>query len=205
MCTEVISMNGQNPKSVALLLSIGTGDSTISRFEEGPLGKYWGYVNAARRLASESKLPHHRVQGLTSLVGIPYFRFNVPVELGLGKMKLDEWKKPTKFNRCKESTLEKIRRVTEQYCDQEDTQQQLKKVAEILVAHRKERTKSDLWGFASSGVQYRCTVEKCSRCQELRPRKRDLEIHLRDKHNLDEKELTKHISLGICPPRGENM
>ncbi|OCL02481.1 FabD/lysophospholipase-like protein, partial [Glonium stellatum] len=146
MFWEVANMNGGDPKSVSLLLSIGTGESKINRFKDGPVGKYRGYLNAARRLASSSAAVHENLQALGKAFGIPYYRFNVPG--GLGKMKLDEWK-PRRGR--KEGTLEKICSLTENYCNQSDVRKQLVKVAQILVEHRKDRAKSDMWGLVSKG------------------------------------------------------
>lgn len=204
MFNEVSGMNGSDAKSIALLLSIGTGKIPISRFEKGLLRKYLGYINAARRLASDSEAPHQRLEGHKQIWDLPYFRFNVPEGLGLDKIKLDEWITPGRFRKCQESTLGKIARVTEKYCEQEEVRKQLKKVAEILVNHRKEREKSDLWGMVSRGVQYRCTYKKCHRSQELRPRREDLEIHLRVEHKVKDNDLQKWLKQGICPPLKPN-
>jgi len=191
MLHEVSSMTGHNPKSIALLLSIGTGEVSISRFQEGRIGKYLAYLNAAKRLASDSAIAHERLQAQKTRFNIPYYRFNVPVDFGLGKIKLDEWKP---------DTLERIRNLTETYCGQSEVQRQLKEVARIMVDHRIARKESELWGFVSSGHQYRCAVERCSRCQELRPRRRDMVAHLKGKHDLKDDELHEKISAGMIPP-----
>lgn len=204
MLAEVAAMNGQNVDNVALLLSIGTGDSDISRFEKGPLRKYLGYFNAARKLASDSKAPHERLLAQKQWrEDFQYHRFNVPTEFDLGKMKLDEWKKPGPLNSCTESTIEKIRKTTERYCDQQKVKTRLQNVARILVRQRKLRAESDLWPFRCSGLQYRCTVKKCPRCQELKLRREELEDHLKEKHwnELRRGEsLDSLVAKGTCPP-----
>lgn len=203
MKTEVSSMNGSDLTSIALLLSIGTGEIPISRFEDGLLQKYIAYFNAARKLASDAESAHSRLIGWKRDAGLPYHRFNVPLGTGLEKIKLDEWKKTPKwYNRHSESTIETIRKATETYCAQEDVQRQLEEVAEILVKHRLKRREHELWPLVSRGEQYRCTFDKCRMCQQVVPRKEDLEWHLRRKHEVrDGKDMEEWIQQGLCPPK----
>jgi hypothetical protein len=211
MLAEVAAMNGQNPDCVGLLLSIGTGESNFSRFEKGPLKKYLGYLNAARKLASDSEAPHSRLEAQKLWRQLPYYRFNVPTEFKLGKMKLDEWKTLSRFSACQESTIDRIKRLTTEYCNDSAVKRELKKVAKILVDNRKDRAESDLelWAFRCSGLQYRCTVQRCPRCQELRLREGDLKAHLKEKHpdqSANGETLDEWILKGACPPlrREEN-
>jgi hypothetical protein len=73
-------MKGSDFKNhgIALLLSIGTGESDIvSRFGDGPIGKYRAYFNAAKKLASDSQQVHKRLEGYKKPFQLPYYRFNV--------------------------------------------------------------------------------------------------------------------------------
>jgi len=202
MRTEVSCMNGNDPKSIALLLSIGTGEIPITRLEQGPLRKYIGYVNAARKLASDAEAAHQRLEGWKADVDLPYYRFNVPEGLGLDKIKLDEWKTPMWYNRCQKTTLDAIREATDKYCAKTDVRARLKDVAKILVDHRNSRKDHCLWPFVSRGEQYRCTFKKCRGGQELKPRREDLAAHLREKHNLGENRvlLETYLEKGVVPP-----
>jgi hypothetical protein len=208
MFWEVTHMNGGEAKNhgIALLLSIGTGESKISRFANGAFAQYWAYFNAAKKLASDSNRAHYSLEGLKDHLKIPYFRFNVPEKYGLGNVKLDEFKKPSRFKGRTESTLDMIKRITEEYCNQESVKHQLREIADILVKQRRKRSGTDMWGLVANGRQWRCTVSGCRRRQELRLRKRDLEDHLkRDHQDLDDGKLEKTIRLGTYPPLDESM
>jgi hypothetical protein len=208
MRTEVAAMNGQNFHCIGLLLSIGTGASNYSRFEKGPLKKYLRYFRTARKLASDSEPPHQRLLGHKVYDKLPYHRFNVPIEFGLGNMKLDEWKTPGPLSSARESTIDRIKRVTTEYCNNPAVQRELKEVARIMVNSRKDRAESDLelWAFRCSGLQYRCTVHKCPRWQELQLREGDLKAHLQEMHPdelINGETLDELISKGVCPPKKE--
>jgi hypothetical protein len=186
---EVLNMNGNDTKCIKLLLSVGTGLSRISRYQDGWLGKYVGYINAMRKLASDSQKTHKDMEKTKKVWKIPYHRLNVPEELGLGEMKLDEYK---------QKTLAKIEKITEKYCD--TIEEELLQIAKTLVEHRRRKSRSDLWSLVSTGKQYRCTFEKCRRSQELLQRKNDLHSHLKEGHDLPDKDLRKYTLEGTCPP-----
>ena len=63
MFNKVSVINSNNTGSITLLLSIGTREIPISRFKKGLLRKYLGYINAARRLASDSEALYYRLKG----------------------------------------------------------------------------------------------------------------------------------------------
>lgn len=188
MWNEVSQMSGNDPYSIKLLISIGTGESTISRFEKGAFKKALGYINAARKLASDSEDTHKTMEQMKEKWGIPYHRFNVPVKFGLGEMKLDEFKS---------DTLDKIERDTNKYCS--TIEQELEEVARVLVENRRRRSKSELWPLVSTGKQYRCTFKRCRRTQELLQRVKDLRMHL-ETHALPDSILDDFIEQGTCPP-----
>jgi hypothetical protein len=202
MFWEVTRMNGGDSKdhNIALLLSIGTGESQVSRFSEGAFAKYWTYFNAASKLAADSNRVHERLEDLKRPLNIPYFRFNVLEEYGLGKVKLDELKKARRFKGRKESTLDMIERITEEYCDRSEVNSQLREVAEILVSHRRKRSKTDMWSFVANGRHWRCRMDGCRRCQELRAREHDLRHHLKEQHRLNDSELETMLKRSIYPP-----
>lgn len=188
MFFEVCQMNGNDPKCIKLLLSIGTGEVPVSRFEKGVFRKYLQYINAARKLASDSADTHNTMDGIKQHWDVPYYRFDVPEKFGLGQIKLDEYKS---------DTLRRIESDTEKYCN--EIEGELEKVATILVGNRRARAVSTLWPLVSSGRQYRCTVKRCRRSQELLHCKHDLRVHL-EGHKLKESEVKKHIEKGTCPP-----
>ncbi|RDW61321.1 hypothetical protein BP5796_11213 [Coleophoma crateriformis] len=190
MYNEVSQMKGDDPSSIKLLVSIGTGESSISRIENGSFKKALGYINAARKLASDSEGVHKTMEQMKEKWEVPYHRFNVPLKFGLGKIKLDE---------LKHDTLEKIEKDTTKYCN--TIEKELELVAQILVDNRRNRSKSDMWSLVSTGKQYRCMVKKCRRTQELLPRESDLREHLKTAHeNLTSSKINGYVQLGTCPP-----
>ena len=196
-------MAGYDLNSTALLLSIGTGRIPITRFERGWVRKYLGYINAARKLASDAESTHENLTSETMFGRLPYYRFNVPEGTGLDKIKLDEWK--TSKSGTRKDTLETIRTATEAYCKEPSVRARLKEVAQILVDNRQRREKSAFWPLFSKGAQYRCTVQGCRESQQLKPRIEDLESHLREKHHLVGKELEDLLKQGVCPPREKRI
>lgn len=148
---------------VALTVSIGTGQSgSMSRFGEGIFGKFWAYVNFAKKWASDSVRVHLDMQNATQQGRKhPYKRFNV-VE-GLGDMKMDEWKNKNwaRRPRRENKTIAHIRIVTRMYLDQEKTRQDLEYIADMLVANRRVRSGSSRWALVASGERYRCTCTPC--------------------------------------------
>jgi hypothetical protein len=205
LATEVACMNGYDfDDCMDLLLSIGTGDMpSISRIakEDAPLKKYTTYFNAAKKLASDARDVHERLQVRKEYRKLPYYRFNVPKNRGLDKIKLDEWKGPKWYCPSRRRTLDKIRDATEAYCNELDTRAHLKEVAKILVKRRNARKTHDLWPLVSRGEQYRCTFQDCKMCQRVLPRKDDLICHLRTKHGVKEEEMEEWLRKGLCPPR----
>jgi hypothetical protein len=163
---EVCLMNGNNKSSVGLLVSIGTGQSKVSRFATatGSLSKYFTFFKAVKRMATNGENVHLRMQNdnLPTTGGSPrrYYRFNVPytrekqAETGgtepsrplktkpLGEMALDEGKAESKvFKRNCNTTLRDIKTATEAYLSLPNVQADLEKVARILVTARRSVAK----------------------------------------------------------------
>lgn len=210
---EAIQMHGNDASSISLLISIGTGQSEVSRLADGAFRKFYAYFKAAKKLASDSEGMHDNFLRIKP-EDLQYSRLNVPNEHGLGDMKLDEWKKQgglkftkTCVRRRKESdsTLSKIKYITDSYCKQPTVKAELEKVAEILVNHRRARCRdSRLWELFSTGVQYRCMARKCRKAMKLHPCRDSLQHHLIMKHDYrdetedEREELEKKIDEGRC-------
>ena len=137
--------------NIALMVSIGTGMSPLSRFGQGLLGgKYYAYFRAAKQLAVDSEKVHDSMNTVTGGKNgkVPYHRFNV--RDGLGEMKLDEWKPPKRLLQRKENmTLKRIREKTEVYLGSQDVQDDLKKLAKTLVENRRKRCNGGLGHYLS--------------------------------------------------------
>jgi predicted acylesterase/phospholipase RssA len=205
---EVTQMTGKTSDlgNIALMVSIGTGMSPLSKFGQGLLGKYYAYFRAAKKLAVDSENVHDRMMTVTGGKDgkVPYYRFNV--RDGLGEMKLDEWKAPKKWRRRKENlTLKCIREKTDDYLQLREVQDDLEKLAKILVENRRKRCKTAIWDMVCLGMQYRCCFEGCPKTHKMRRSARDLCTHLRISHELDETKakdkeiIEKLIETGRCP------
>ncbi|OCL08373.1 FabD/lysophospholipase-like protein [Glonium stellatum] len=210
---EAVQMNGNDASSISLLLSVGTGQSEVSRFADGAFRKFYAYLKAAKKLASDSEGCHENFLRFKPS-DLEYCRLNVPNESGLGDMKLDEWKKEgdLKFKKTgirlrneADSTLAKIKHITRTYCNQPMVRAKLEDVAEILVNHRRARCRdSSLWELFSTGVQYWYMVRKCRKTMELRPCRDSLRRHLILRHNYHDetedgrRDLEEMVNEGRC-------
>jgi hypothetical protein len=201
---EVKFMHGNDPSSVGLLVSIGTGMSPTSRFGDGRLGKYVTYVKAAKQLAVGAETIHIEMKDKADSYSpkIPYYRFKTKKLKSLGDMKLDEWKPPSRLSRRTENeTLRDITIETEAYLSQEDVLKDLLKTAEMLVNNRRARSNTRQWTLASMGTPYRCTFKGCPslKSQKMRPHVDNLKNHLRKAHLVPDAELDAYIKEGKCP------
>jgi hypothetical protein len=199
MRTEVACMYGNNPKCFDLLLSIGTGEIPIHRIagKGGKFKELFTYINAAKKLASDTSKAHEHLYNMKNSYDLPYYRFNVDV--GMEKIKLDEWKGP----QSRLPTLKKIQDATETYCRQPEVQERMREVAQILVSHRNARKDNPLWPLVSRGEQYRCTMTRCNMCQQILPMKEDLIEHLAYKHKVNEPaKIQSYLEDGLHMERG---
>lgn len=210
---EVATMHGNDGSVINLIVSIGTGQADPVKLHSSGAKKPLSYLNATKALATESEQKHAGMEALIanieSLEAVHYQRFNLPREKGLKNMKLDEWKekdkrRPTKngFKRRPQSTLEKIARLTKEYCEDEDVKQEIQEVARRLVAHRRDRCRDQKkWELWATGIRYRCTVKRCDKSQKLRPSKDDLRRHIETIHpeQFHGKALDDMIKKGTCP------
>lgn len=83
MYWEVCQMNGNEKSFIGMLISIGTGQSPVSRFSKGGLRKFVKYLKAAKQLAADAELDHKEMLRETNEgEAPPYHRFNVPYNQG---------------------------------------------------------------------------------------------------------------------------
>ena len=178
-------MNGGNEKGISLL-SIGTGESAISRFALGKWAQLLQYVKAARSLVTDTYEAHERmVQSSEEGNKFFYERFNV--QDGLSEIELDEWKKG---GRKEPSTLDKITKLTDTYLkdciDQKEAplrvRDRLETVARRLVDIRRSRAKTSRWEQFSRGTRFRCVMNKCSRGQQPFYSRDEMWQHLSEDH-----------------------
>jgi hypothetical protein len=103
-----------------------------------------------------------------------------PLDRGLGKIKLDEWKSRGWWR--KESIQEEIERITKEYLKDPVVVRQLKEIAEAMVSHRRARARTDRWATYALGIRYECpvTFERCP--DDTWTDERNLRRHLVEDH-----------------------
>lgn len=207
-------MHGGNPLVIDSVVSIGTGEADGTEFHDSGYKKISSYLNATKALATDAQRQHDEMETLkaNAFSELGYHRFNLPNDQGLKNMKLDEWKKAGKrrltqdgIHRRKESTIDKITRLTRVYCQRPDVKTEIERVAASLVQHRRSRCSDQRkWELWSTGVRYRCTLKNCDKSQKLRGSKQDLEHHIRQIHKISDenpeevKQMQNWIEKGTC-------
>lgn len=198
---EVSQMHGNDRKVIPLVVSIGTGGKpNPGRYEGDGIWKYINLIKAAKAIPTDSD--DTGAARLCEVAKIPYFRFNVLRTQGLGEVKLDEWKTKGGIHRRKEheTTLGRIRDMTEAYCEERGVVTKFKDVAKILVEQRRQRCEIPrLWETYATGAQYRCTYDGCRKTQKIRACKEDLRDHLQRRHRvINDVEAAAYIEAGRC-------
>lgn len=189
---EVCQMNGDKKECFNLLMSIGTGcPRRIDRYGESSIRKYFAFMKAARKLASDAEIAHENFHR-TFNGQIPYHRFSVPYQENqgrtqqpavpqkpLGDIKLDEWQP---------ETLSSIRNATENYLSDPNVSEDLSKIAKRLVEARRARSQTMHWELYSTGAEYRCMCDDCLhvKAHKIRPHDRNLRSHLINSHGIKE-------------------
>lgn len=178
---EVETMHG-NPEMEAanFMLSIGTGETKgFHRIPKaGGFQQLYGYLRAAKKLASESAEAHESMSQhcQNPRNGWSYHRLNVTSKYELAGMKLDEWKKNQK-------TLKRIEEETMKYCREPEVNKELEDIAKQLVERRRARCKGSEWEFFSTGTLYRCVLSPCNKPQKQYRTRQALQKHLRAVHS----------------------
>ena len=175
--SEVKDMHNSDDEAIALLVSIGTGESYVRRFTQASgYAEFYQAIRAAKGLATDTHKTDELLRSITRRREDSYFRFNADERLG--KIKLDCWKAA---NGSKPSTAEEIRQVTEDYLDRPEVAEKIERVAQILVPNRRMRSRTDKWEERLFGIKWRCRYEGCSESQQQR-RRIELEEHLQTYH-----------------------
>ena len=140
---EVCNMHDQHPESkelssaspVSLFLSIGSGLKTTKKQPRGFMKDYRSMISLLRSIATDTEDRESLMRSLSVHHHFPYFRFSV--DKGVGELKLDEWKRPTKGRESE--TLRHIRAATRDYLDREDIQRGLEDCAQRLISLQRLR------------------------------------------------------------------
>ena len=87
--------------------------------------------------------------------------------------------------RPRNKTIEKIRKYTHAYLEEDLVNKNVKKCAEILVKSRRERYEADRqrWERTCFSLWYQCNVTQCPYAETHFEKKQDMEAHLLEKHS----------------------
>ncbi|MCJ1315256.1 hypothetical protein MMC15_000572 [Xylographa vitiligo] len=178
---EVVRMHNGNRAAVRLLLSIGTGQSEVTRIGRGQIGRMLQAVKAGVGVLTETEETHNTMtKRAADIETLTYRRFNVPKALGVGQMRMDVWNP---------AVQQRIETLTTEYLDKpaahkgalkED--ERLQELAAMLVKARRERAQTGRWPISTSQVRYRCTVDKCDNGQKVRNTFDELWTHIAQEH-----------------------
>jgi len=226
MYFEVSQMNRNMHNANELSLSIGTGITRFSRFQNGLFKRPIAWFNAAKKISTDCEKTHDQMQKLTNFGRTrKYYRFNVPenatdpdanqpsrwkhlsdgtkkwfghgnkpLDRGLGKIKLDEWKSKGFWR--SESTKDEIERITKEYLRDETVNKELDEVAKFMVTHRRARSKTPRWRIYALGIRYECPVAQEICPDETWMEESALSRHLVEDHEFDFRRLDQEIQAG---------
>ena len=172
---EVTQMHNNAADVISLCLSVGTGEPDFERGAGSKTTRLLKTLKALPKIVTNSAGVHQFMSSLKSTFNVPYYRLNVPEELG--DLKMDTW-----VTNGKHSTKEKVTALTEKYLSNEEVQNQLREVAQKLVDRRRERARTHRWERVATGARYRCTFDKCYSGHCYRNTARELANHVRRRH-----------------------
>lgn len=167
---DIIHKHGGLDNSVAIFVSTGTGVHSTSIFPDHP--GHWQNLKAnlkgAIRHPARTRGVHENMAIRSdSAAGFEYFRFDGGEPLG--DVALDEWKSHSSFAKFRGKnampgciTIEKMNKATAGYLQEPSVQEDLLKVAELLVRRRPLRTRDlSAWDRCASASWYECTLKGC--------------------------------------------
>lgn len=192
---EVSQINRNVNEANALSISIGTGITRFTRFQQGIFKKPVGWLYGAKKVSTDCEEKHEDMRQIT-VKGQRhrYHRFNVPepatdpdapdpayfkelfgrIKRALGQdVELpDRGLGKIKLDEWKpkrfwrkESTQDEIRRVTLTYLEDPNVDRELEEIARLLVLQRRARAKTPRWEEYALGIRYECPMAK-QRCPE---------------------------------------
>ena len=176
---EVCQMHNGNRDAVRLLLSIGTGQSEVTRIGRGRVGRILQAGKAAVGVLTGTEETHNKMTDIAKdHPTLIYRRFSVPKSLGVGQLRMDFWD---------DKVRQEIEERTTEYLNQpvakgHTEDEKLKILAGVLVEARRERAATRRWPISTSQVRYRCTIEKCNNGQKVRNTFDELWSHISAEH-----------------------
>jgi hypothetical protein len=202
--SEVNQMHGNNPKAIALTLSIGTGLPRHVRFRNDRyVGKYIAYFKFMAHIAADSEEAHAEMSRQQEILNRSneYHRFNV--DTGLEDIKMGEWKTRSTPQGKVCMTLDNIEDATNAYLRKVEVQERLRQYAEILVNNRRQRSGDPRWDNVAMGQQYHCILERCPKRNNCHETRENLRKHLREAHRLADATLEERQHLDQLIERGK--
>lgn len=187
----VVYKHGGSIRNIGPFVSIGTGAHSEPIFAKKP-GNWQNFkanLKGAVAHPAKTKGTHEDMAYISNLDGreFPYYRFEGGEDLG--KIALDEWKSNNFAQiRGKNSTpgyktIDTMDQATSKYILRDDVQDDLKKIASILVKRRRLRVRdTSAWDRYASASYYECIHKGC---EHRRIATSDLyKEHLRELHGL---------------------
>ena len=179
---EVMQMHNGNREAVHLLLSIGTGQSEITRIGRGRVGRMLQAGKAAVGVLTGTEETHRTMTEIAAAIeSLTYRRFNVPKALGVGQMRMDVWN-DTVRQRIEEQTTRYLDGPHENQKGSQTEDDRLRDIAKMLVKARRDRAATRRWPVSTSQVRYRCTIEKCNNGQKVRNTFDEMWTHIATEH-----------------------
>ena len=173
--------NNDNPKTVDINVSIGTGRTLASAsketFKRG-LKKKLLLVYELANSVTDTFRTHEEMAQRAKENDFHYYRLTV--EQGLGLMKLGAWE-----GKRGAETLDKLRTKTQEYLDSSEAQVRILESAENLVSKRQSRSlhaDPDHWERYCYGVKYYCRVNPCSDQLQEKSERQSLRRHIEEMH-----------------------
>lgn len=169
---SVKQLNHNNPRTVQVLVSIGTGKPEVDLKASASSRIY----ETVTKPVVNSEVTHNAVTIATSTFA-SYFRLNV--EHGIGRIKTDAWEGKNGIR-----TLELIRNKTEAYLESTEGKEKISDAAKLLVSVRRARASKDpnRWERFCLWVQYKCPVKVCIDKGKRWTQRQDLRRHLENRH-----------------------
>ena len=179
---EVMQMHNGNREAVRLLLSIGTGQSEVTRIGRGRIGRLLQAGKAAVGVLTGTEETHRTMIEIAAPIeSLKYSRFNVPKALGVGEMRMDVWNDDVR-QRIEDRTTKYLNGLHDNQKGAKTEDDRLKDIAKILVQARRDRASTKRWPVSTSQVRYRCTIEKCDNGQKVRNTFDEMWTHIVEEH-----------------------
>ncbi|KAK5260285.1 hypothetical protein LTR40_004452 [Exophiala xenobiotica] len=219
---EVRQLQGNRPPKCVLSIGIGKKNKRSFKRLKKLFPHWAPFISLElNNKIAESESAHDQMrieldQRQVDVDAIEYDRLTVDTEFGLGWMKLDEWKrKASSTTRARDAqpiardfkherdylfekrsrhhdTVEFIESRTRLYLAQDGVQNQLQRLARVLVETRRQRSMTWKWEHFATGETWKCPISSDTGCNgDKFNTQRDLERHLSERHGEEPHRATR--------------